>query len=224
VGVYLIGNRSHRNKQFFDAPPCCIDSWFGEPLRAKLSSADDLSTPDMKLLLHRIANQFAKTTNMMLEGLLSEIKSSVPSGKRSPNAEKVSFLAHLHQTLKQHVARGRHDSRGPEPRDKLIKEGVPLEHSSCSTWARPDVRWRNSLLAKWKHQHPDAMDEELSAEVTRVSQVWREYSHDQRVAAISVLDADVAGDDCGMRLGQDIVHGQPRSAALFVECSCVICV
>jgi hypothetical protein len=179
---------------FFAECPCCLDSWFSEPLRAKSTGPEDLRSSEMMLLRQRLAYDLAPATNMMLEGFLSEIKASIPkSGKRAPNAEKVAWLSHLSLLMKQHIAAGRHDSRGQEPRSTLIERGTPLEHQHVGLPARPFTRWRNITLARWKCQNPSASPAEVQLELERLSAMWsNEFTEAQRLAAISALDVTAA--------------------------------
>ena len=194
---------SSRARAFFSLPCCCLDSWFSEPLRAKLTCYEDLSTVDMRLMFQRVAYHYYKTTNMHLEQLLSEIKTAVPLGKKSANAEKEAFLAHLKMIIKHHVRIGRRDIRSPVSRASLIDSGVLLEHQPVPTWTRKDVRWRNVQLVQWGALHPDASAAEVSVETARLCTLWAAMQIDERDAAIAALDAE---NHVAMRLPRRAKH------------------
>lgn len=112
----------------------------------------DLRDPQMVALLQRLAQKLLKSTNMQLEGLLSEYRAAVPTAKQAPSLERVAYLGHLSQLMKQHVKAGRDDSRGELSRSELIKHGVPLEKAPSAKEAsqtRPDVTWRNKRMNAW---------------------------------------------------------------------------
>ena len=79
---------------------------------------------------------------MHLENLLSEIKAAVPTGKQKAYGEKMSYLAHLSQLMKQHLQRGRVDSRRPQQQDELLAMGVQLDRRvRRRSGSRPDASW-----------------------------------------------------------------------------------
>lgn len=189
-------NQKHRRaEEFMDTPQCCLDSWFSEFLRASVGTVEDLVQPEMRLLFQRVGYQFAKTTNMHLEGLLSEIKSAVPVGKRAANAEKEAFLSHLKMLTKSHVQRGRPDPRTPVRRSALIDLGVPMEHAHGPTWTRRDVRWRNVRLSQWKASVGD-VEGHIADETRRLSELWANMSSEERDASCAELGLDEPGS-CG---------------------------
>ena len=49
-------------QEFWDAPACCLDSWFSEPLRKSASSPEDLDTPHCKALLQQLRRKVAKAS------------------------------------------------------------------------------------------------------------------------------------------------------------------
>ena len=130
-----------------------------------------------------------KSTNMHLEGLLSEVKASVPKGKRARHAEKLAYTSHLARLLKQHIARGREDCRGEDRRRTLLSRGAPVEGLNRPGANRPDIRWRNFKLAQWKLQHRDASAAALAQQTSELHRQWREYSDDERTAALLAADA-----------------------------------
>lgn len=145
-------------------------------------------------MLRTLAADLIPTTNMMLEGLLSEIKSAVPKGKQKAgtNAEKLAWLSHLSQLLRAHMSSGRRDCRGPADRSSLIQSGVPLEHRDFTKRRRPDTRWRNVHLSRWRIR--GGLGDE-SDEARRLAAQWAAFSDADRDAAISALDAEgVDGD------------------------------
>lgn len=146
------------NKEFYeDTAACCLDPWVSEPLKLGLGCADDLDLPEIMQLRLELGRDLVKTTNMDLEGLLSEVKSAVPFSKRSPNSERVAYLATLAQRMKDHLARGRLDSRGPAPRDQMLAADVPLEHRRAAAAAsRLDPSWLWTQMAKFHRENPKA--------------------------------------------------------------------
>ena len=63
--------------EFWEAPACCLDSAWGLWFRASLSSEDELSSMDVQMWLREIERK-APSTNMLLEGLLAEVKAACP--------------------------------------------------------------------------------------------------------------------------------------------------
>ena len=70
---------------------CCLDPWFGRPLRRSLTSVTDVLSPDFLQEIGRLARQL-RATNMTLEGELSANKASAPSTRKAPGAERLCFL------------------------------------------------------------------------------------------------------------------------------------
>ena len=64
---------------------------------------------------------------MRLEGILSEMRASVPKSKSCVTAERVAHLAYLHQVLKSHLAQGFQDPRKESTAEEMLKENVPVE-------------------------------------------------------------------------------------------------
>jgi hypothetical protein len=129
-------------ESFFSAPACCLDTWVSEPLRSRTTCPADLKSPQIASLLRELSHRLAKTTNMQLENLLSEVKASVPKGKQTAYGEKTAYLSHLSQLMKQHLQRGRRDLRGCQRQDELLEMGVPLARRSRSGVFRHDMRWK----------------------------------------------------------------------------------
>ena len=96
-------------------------------MRCTLSTVADMESDDIVALRQRLARTLLKSTNMHLEGLLSEVKASVPKGKRARHAEKLAYTSHLSRLLKQHLAHGREDCRGEDRRRTLLSRGAPVE-------------------------------------------------------------------------------------------------
>ena len=61
---------------------CCLDEGFSTPLVRKLRLADDpakeLMSAQMQALLQQLRHRLVKATNMELESMLAQAKSSVP--------------------------------------------------------------------------------------------------------------------------------------------------
>lgn len=126
-------------------------------MRSKLAGPEDLKRPQFSALLQNLARKLARTTNMHLENLLSEIKAAVPTGKQKAYGEKMSYLAHLSQLMKQHLQRGRVDSRRPQQQDELLAMGVQLDRRvRRRSGSRPDASWCMVKLQEWRSQNPDA--------------------------------------------------------------------
>ena len=83
-------------------------------MRCKISSLADMEREDIVALRTWLARTLLKSTNMHMEGLLSEVKAAEPKAKRSPHADRLAYLSHLSRLIKQHLARGRLDYRGDE--------------------------------------------------------------------------------------------------------------
>lgn len=49
-------------QEFWDAPACCLDSAFSEPLRKSASSPEDLDTPHFRALLQQLRRKVAKAS------------------------------------------------------------------------------------------------------------------------------------------------------------------
>jgi hypothetical protein len=128
------------NQEFLGAHRCCLEELFSEPFIDKCTQGGKtLGEADMVALRTRLAVGL-KATNMGLEGFLSEVRAAVPKGKRACDAEKLCYLAHLAQMMKQHVKDKRIDDRGNESRAALLAKGVPVEGSNrrSSRRSRPD--------------------------------------------------------------------------------------
>jgi hypothetical protein len=91
--------------------------------------------PEFLLLLATIAKK-VPATNMSLEGELSQIREATPVAKRDPHAERLCYLSHLSLLMKDHLDKGRRDSRGFQPRAKLLPQGVPLEQRPAKSARR----------------------------------------------------------------------------------------
>ena len=144
-------------QMFLEAPACCLDEWISTPLRSRVSSAEQMiNDPEFLALLRHLSRRAVRSTNMHVEGLLSEHKAAVPEGRGSANAEKVAYLAHLSQVLKQHFRAGWRDCRGELRRAELVHRGVPVEPHS-------DERSRRSPADP--AASPDEMPAQLPAAV-----------------------------------------------------------
>jgi hypothetical protein len=139
--------------EFFATPKCCLDDWFGRPLRDGIPNLEYMFTADFVMALTTLSRRL-KATNMGLESDISEIRAATPVAKRCPNAEKVCYLAHLHALLKAHLSAGGLDSRGQIRRDELLAMGVPLEQRRDASYKRPDMTWQNIQLWRWRNGNP----------------------------------------------------------------------
>ena len=133
------------HEQFWTSRSCCRDKYWSEPVHSRLRSQDDLRSSSMVQLRATLARHL-KATNMNLESDISEIRASVPSTKRAPNAEKQLYLAHLDRLMKVHLRNGHADCRGEESRDELLARGLALEGRSAPSWRRPDNAALNAAL------------------------------------------------------------------------------
>ena len=170
--------------------PCCLDSSFSEPIRAK-AVPDDFKSERLLLLFKRLLQDLLLSTNMLLEGTLSQIKAAVPRGKArgSVNAEKVSWLGLLAQTLHRHLQRGRRDCRSHEGRDTLLASGVPLEHWHAPGVSRPDKSWFWHQYNAWKSANTSASDTDSLGERRRLHSMWNNFSQAERLASVSLLSS-----------------------------------
>jgi hypothetical protein len=80
-------------EMFLRIPRCCLDSWWGRPLRSTVETVADLESPAVQSMLTTMATRL-KAANMHLESELSAVKSAVPTGKSAPLAEKLALLGH----------------------------------------------------------------------------------------------------------------------------------
>ncbi len=88
-------------ERFLAMPPCCLDSWWGEPLQSMMKKM--LAAFTLQQLVEcfrpayvKLARRLLRATNMSLEGELSEIGKCVPSyDGRAPTAERLLYTAHL---------------------------------------------------------------------------------------------------------------------------------
>lgn len=173
---------------FFSEPACCLDVWLSEPLRQALVGPDDLASPEIAALLRALSCRLARTTNMHLESLLSEIRAAVPFARKAPSAEKVAYLAHLSNLMKHHLASGRSDSRGQWDRSRLLAHDVPVEsRRPVAPGTRPDIRWRNLLLARWRELNPLASASDLAARCRELSSEWSGMTLLERASALAAL-------------------------------------
>jgi hypothetical protein len=188
-------------RDFLALPQCCLDSWWSRPMRAQLNSLADMKGVEFMTTITTLSRKL-KATNMSLESDLSEVRSSVPVGRGCPNAEKLAYLAHLGALMKDHVADGCSDSRGQESRSSLLEHGVPLEQRPPKLFKRMDVSWRNACVWRWRSQHPQAGDAEVTAEVSRLALQWASWilaKHNIESTNLSMLEQTWASI-CSSRL------------------------
>jgi hypothetical protein len=142
------------------------------------------------MLFEGLASDLMASTNMGLEGILSQMKAAVPKGKSksSTHAEKLAWLSFLGQRLHQHVERGRRDCRLEEKRTVLLETGVPLEHQHGQSWTRPDMRWLMGELRAWRLANAAADKTEEATERERLFSLWASWDELQRVSAVSALE------------------------------------
>jgi hypothetical protein len=150
--------------------------------------------PQFAALRRELRRKLAKATNMAVEGLLSEMKAAVPFSKRAPHAEKMVFLSHLGQIMKNHLAAGRKDCRAAESRETLIEQGAPVEGRTGPTCARPDSCWRNHQFAPWRRDNPEASQEDAIEFTATLAGQWWQASEEERAAMIAVIDASVGSE------------------------------
>ena len=99
-------------EEFANAPACCLDEWWSTPLRAAYPDAKSyLDDPQLRQLLVTLASHL-KGTNMLLEGLISEVRSASPGGHNfKVQAERLQHVGCLQLFLKDHLKAGRADPR-----------------------------------------------------------------------------------------------------------------
>jgi hypothetical protein len=110
---------------FFDAPPCELDELLSEWLRAGLQDAGDLDGLSYRLLFVALG-RFKTGTNMLLEGLLNQIRQSVMQSKKKPTPEKICHLGLLTQLMRRHCDLGSPNGCSLDFA-ALAKQGVPLQ-------------------------------------------------------------------------------------------------
>ncbi len=79
--------------------------------------------------------------------------------------------------MHDHLKSGRKDGRAHPRRADLVAAGVPVDQRCRLGWKRPDRRWHNTELSKWKRDHPEATPEEISIESRRISGEWTSEAH-----------------------------------------------
>ena len=162
--------------EFFNEDFCCLDEGWGEWLRRALPSAESLGDEFYQSLLRVIARQ-ASTTNMSMEGILGEIKKSLPRRhKRGVNAEKQIYMGLLTQLMKAHLQAGNSDARKATRQD-LLKQGVPLDtRASERQHQRPDTSWVMGQWHAWKAASPSSSSNEQRQKLADLWAEWKSMS------------------------------------------------
>jgi hypothetical protein len=150
-------------RELYDLPMCCVDESFTEPIRHQFLTFLDFErgVDDSGLLLHLRRRLLA--TNMSLEGMIAEVKQSVPYSKCKPYIESLSYLGMLTELHKRFAGAGR--TMGALRRKDLLTMDCPLvkapkrKHGT----ARPKLQWiaahvhRNmgshAKSVKWRDAH-----------------------------------------------------------------------
>ena len=186
--------------EFLASRPCCLDEGFSTPLLGKLRLAADpvaeLMDPEMQALLLQLRHHLVKSTNMELECLLSRVKSSVPYSKRAPLSEKIVYNSFLNELMRDHIMRGRADSRGQERRTTLLQRGVPLRQIPKVRATRIDGRWRFVMFNRWKALHPCASREDEAQEFRAIVARWASMPDAERADEISRLPVQWHVPEC----------------------------
>ncbi len=135
------------HRRFFEEDACCLDAAFSLPLRRTLRRPEDLQSPQLQALLVQLRRKVL-ATNMLLEGILSQIKAAVPNTPRNglPLAEKLCYLGLLSQVLHSHIEKGRIGPRSCKPGVETLKAMGLLDRAAAPLPAkRPDTTLRNHM-------------------------------------------------------------------------------
>ena len=165
----------------------------------------------------------AQGTNMLLEGILSQIRQSVAYGKHKPSMEKLASLGLLSQLMSEH---DRHVKVKAGRRSDLLSQGVPLQlvRQTSSAFSRPDVSWRNIRHAAWCRGHPGASEHERRVKIEHLSLEWKAMSQEQQGLELAKLrigqDKDegdrCAGDGNGEGSDSDVEAPDTRASHVSV--------
>ena len=171
--------------EFWEAPACCLDSAWGLWFRASLASEDELSSMDVQMWLREIERK-APSTNMLLEGLLAEVKAACPRPTASgANAEKFSYLGVLTQLMHKHLKAGKHDARSTTFTDAK-RAGVPLDiprsESMHTRSGRHDAAYVMTRQHTFMKGNPSATVEQRGAERSRLFAEWAALGPEQQRA------------------------------------------
>ncbi len=143
---------------------CCLDEWWSTPLRAVLQGPQELLEERWQSLLRALARH-GQTTNMLVEGLLAQVKAATPVSRGRPNAERQAHLGLLTQVMQLHLERGGIDSRGERQAiQQLLAEDLLDKPSARRRGGRPD-NWLRNKMRRWQGMHPDASPAEEAAQL-----------------------------------------------------------
>ncbi len=84
-------DRDANLRGFLDVYFCCLDPWFGRPLRASIQTIAAVLSPTFLAELARLGRQM-RGTNMTLEGEFAAIKAAAPASRKSLGAERLSYV------------------------------------------------------------------------------------------------------------------------------------
>ncbi len=81
---------------------------------------------------------------------------------------------HLNAIFRDHISRGRLDSRGEPTSAELVGMGAPLDSRTrkAPAWRRPDVRWRNTAFGKGSRSPDLGCPARASAQVPVMRSGW----------------------------------------------------
>jgi hypothetical protein len=146
-----------------NAPKCCVDEWFCEPLLLAFPGVADLMSAEVQQLLRSISRH-ACTTNMKLECLLAETRQSVPYSKHKPTVEALSYHGVVGQAMKSFLQAG---YRNPliDDRARLVESGLPVvqgkfRNDRTRHWRRNDLAEVNRNMGIWDRANPCATRDE----------------------------------------------------------------
>ena len=186
----------------FAESTCCLDQYISEPLVFKYRC--EANTPQEvleSLVLHFLKSR--QHTNMARENLLAFFKTSGRLLNCSkPCIERYTYAAELAALMKKHVDRG-FPNPLKETRTELLAAGVPVKAAYTGKskrrdlLQRPDVRWRNIMMHRWRRENPaDKDDKESVAAQTRIFiQRWQNMTEvEKRVAMHEVQSEKLAAE------------------------------
>ncbi|CAK0899533.1 unnamed protein product, partial [Prorocentrum cordatum] len=191
-------------REFYAAKSCCLDEFFSEPFRTACPTIDHIDGPAWQFLQQ--AGRRCNVTNMPLENLLAQMKSSLGQTKKKPSVETLAYVAELSSLMKDHLAKGFKNSV-VQKRSEMQNGGVPLEADSTHRArrlarpkpmvARPDMAWRNIKYNQWKREHPGSTPEERRVFFEQITQEWSGMSRVQRREALPSRRPRAGGEDGG---------------------------
>ncbi|WP_353239572.1 hypothetical protein [Limnohabitans sp.] len=171
---------------FWHAPACDLDPEFSEGLRQSVGGPDALLGEPVLGLLRRLA-RCGRSSNMGVEGLLAQIKSSVRA-RKTPTVERLCFAGHLATLMQDHLVVGMPDLRTAKAlRRQALAAHAPIKANTAHRRAlkkrgsaRPHLQWCNARVAAWIDENPGASADAVTAQRRQAAAEWRNMSQVER--------------------------------------------